>query len=64
MKENKVKGIVGDEVVQSGDKVPIQTCPRALFILKLVPPVLSKKRKTMSKKLDRGNLPSCRGNKK
>lgn len=59
MKENKVKGIVGDEVVQFGDKVSIQTCPPALFILKLVPPVSSKKRKTVSKKLDTSNLPSC-----
>lgn len=58
MKENKVKGIVSDEVVQFGDKVPIQTRPPALFILKLVPLVSSKKRKTVSKKLDMGNLPS------
>lgn len=50
MKENKVKGIAGDEVVKYGDKVPIQTHPPTLFILKLVHPVLSKKRKTVSNK--------------
>lgn len=53
-----MKGIVSDEVVQFGDKVPIQTRPPALFILKLVPLVSSKKRKIVSKKLDMGNLPS------
>ena len=51
MKENKGKGVVGDEDID-------QTCPLISSIVKLVPPTLSKKRKMMSKRLDIGNLPS------
>ena len=64
MKENKGKGIAGDESVQPGTKALAQTHPSSLSTLKLVLLVSSEKRKTMSKKLDTGNLPSCRGNKK
>ena len=65
MKENKGKGLtIGDEVVQTRDDVPIQTHPHVLSALKLAPPISLEKRKTMSKKLDMGNLPSRQGNKR
>ena len=64
MKENKGKGIAGDESVQPKTKAPAQTCLFASSTLKLVPLASSKKRKTVSKKLDIGNLPSSQGNKK
>ena len=64
MKENKVKGIAGDEVVQSGDEALNQTHPPTSSTVKLIPPTSSEKRKTVSKRLDTSNLPNCRGNKK
>ena len=64
MKENKGKGIAGDESVQPKTKAPAQTYLLASSTLKLVPLASSKKRKTVSKKLDTGNLPSRQGNKK
>ena len=64
MNENKGKDIAGDEIVQPRNAAPTQTRPPASSTLKLIPPTSSKKRKTMSKKLDMGNLPSRQGNKK
>ena len=64
MNENKGKDIAGDEIVQPRNAAPTQTRPPASSTLKLIPPTSSKKRKTMSKKLDMGNLPSRKGNKK
>ena len=50
IKKNKGKGLVGgDEVVQTEGDVLIQTHPPALMALKLVPPVSSEKRKTVSR---------------
>ena len=64
MKENKRKGIVGDEVFQPGDEFLAQTHPHVSFMLKIIPLVSLEKRKTVSKKLDTVNLPNHRGNKK
>ena len=59
MKKNKGKGLaVGNKVIQTRDDIPIQTYPPIPFAMKLVPPVSSEKRKTMSKKLDMSNLPN------
>ena len=30
-KENKGKGVAGDEVVQPGDEAPAQTCPHLAY---------------------------------
>lgn len=65
MKVNKGKGLATvDEVIHYGDEVLIQNRLPAPSTLKLAPLASSEKRKTLSKKLDTGNLPSCRGNKK
>ena len=53
MKENKGKGLANEESVQAGEDVHTQSHPAA-----------SEKRKTLSKTLDTGSLPSRRGNKK
>lgn len=58
MKENKGKKIVsGDEVVYPEEAVPVVVCPNAPRTLKLMPPSSSEKRKTMSKTIDKTNLP-------
>ena len=64
IKENKGKGVVGDEVAQSIDEAIEQTCPPTSSIIKLIPLTSPEKRKMVSKRLDTGNLPSRRGNKK
>ena len=49
-KKNKGKGLIGgDKVIQTEGDVLIQTRPPALMALKLVPPVSSEKRKTVSR---------------
>ena len=53
MKENKGKGLASDEAVHLEKDVLTQCHPTA-----------SKKRKTISRKLDTGSHLSCRGNKK
>ena len=59
MKENKDKGLIsGNKVVQTEDDAPAQTCQTALKVLKLIPPSSSEKRKTVSKTVNTGNLPS------
>lgn len=58
MKENKGKGIVGDEVAHSRDEAIDQTRPLISSTVKLIPLTSSEKRKTVSKRLDTGNLSS------
>lgn len=61
MKENKGKDVAGDEVKEEAID---QSRPPALSTVKLIPLASSERRKTVSKRLDMGNLPSRRGNKK
>lgn len=53
MKENKGKGLASDEAIQTEGDVLTQSHLGAL-----------EKRSTISKMVDTGSLPSCRGNKK
>lgn len=65
MKENKEKELAsGDEVIQIENVAPPETRSNVPRTLKLVPPSSSEKRKTMSKMIDTGNLPSRRGHKR
>lgn len=64
MKESKGKGIVSDEVAHSRDEAIDQTRPPISSTMKLIPLTSLEKRKTMSKRLDTGNLSSHQGNKK
>ena len=58
MKENKEKEIVsGDEAIHPEEAVPVVVCTNAARTLKLMPPSSSEKRKTVSKTIDKTNLP-------
>ena len=60
MKENKRKGVVGDKIKEEVS----QSCPSVSSTMKVVPHASSKRKKMVSKRMDTGNLPSPRGNKK
>ena len=60
MKENKGKGVVGDKIKEE----VIQSCPSVSSTMKVVPHASSERKKMVSKRMDTGNLPSRRGNKK
>ena len=61
VKENKEKELDnGNEVVQAKGAVIAQTRPPPSKALRLVPPASLEKRRTVSKTMDIGNLPSCR----
>ena len=65
MKENKKKELAsGDEIVQIEDATPLQTYPNVPKTLKLVPLSSSEYWKAVSRKVDVGNLPSHRGQKR
>ena len=61
MKENKGKGIARDEIKE---KAINQSRPPISSTMKVFPRASSERKKTVSKRADTGNLPSCRGNKK
>ena len=61
MKENKGKKIVSrDEVVYPEEAVPVVVCPNALRTLKLMPSSSLEKKKTVSKTIDKMNLPTSK----
>ncbi|KAL0011093.1 hypothetical protein SO802_006201 [Lithocarpus litseifolius] len=57
-------GISGYEIIQAEDVAPVEVHPEVPRTLKLVPPSSSKKRQTVSKMVETGNFPSCRGHKR
>jgi len=60
MKENKGKGVAGDKIEEGVN----QSCPLVSSTVKVFPHALSEQKKTVSKRVDTGNLLSCQGNKK
>ena len=61
MKEDKGKGVAGDEIEE---EAITQSRPPTSSTVKLVLLASSKRKKIVSKRVDTGNLPSHRGNKK
>ena len=60
MKENKGKGVAGDKIEVEVN----QSHPPVSSIVKVVPHASLVRKKTVSYRVDTGNLPSRRGNKK